>query len=381
MKMLLSTALCLALTPLALAQATKKPVAKKPTAPAAAPQATRPTQPTGIFGRTDALPDLGIQLTLLSAELTLEPVNIGETRQAPKADQKLLVVRFKVQNAKTGDLPMPLTGKMIQAVAQDDATYLACEELGYEAKSAYKDAETRKSASSLILKRVQNALVCVAVIPVPAEGQVPKLIFHTGEGGSILRYDLRGQVKLLPAGDRDPSDDKGFTARKEYVWKAGERARTWGADFTVEKVEASTDPALLEHLRTDTQKNGALVVTMSLQVQTPYEKYLFNSDNLMEVKALDTDGTAYDAELLAGSRNAVVDVVKHGKGSQVRVRYVIPFPREAKLDKLVVRNQFWTSTSENPTAGGGVPVEPSRPYFFPGDMLFPGGLKFPGGKL
>ena len=379
MKTLLSIALCLALTPLALAQVKKKPAPKKPAASVAAPQVARPTQPTGIFGRTDALPDLGIQLTLLSAELTLEPVNIGENRMAPKADQKLLVVRFKVQNAKTGDLPMPLTGKMIQAVAQDDATYLACEELGYEAKPLYKDAETRKPASSLILKRVQNAPVCVAVIPVPAEGQVPKLIFHTGEGGSILRFDLRGQVKPLPAGDRDPSDDKGFTARKEYIWKAGERARTWGADFTVEKVEASGDAELLKHLNTDAEKNGALVVTMSLQVQTPYQKYLFNSDNTLEVKAFDTDGNGYDAELLAGSRNAGVDVVKHGQGSQVRVRYVIAFPREAKLDKLVVRNQFWTSKSENPTAGGGVPVEPSRPYFFPGDMFFPGGLKFPGG--
>lgn len=379
MKTTLSIALCLALAPLSLAQTAKKPTPKKPTT--APTQAARPAPPAGIFGRTDALPDLGIQLTLLSAEFTLEPVNIGETRQAPKVDQKLLVVRFKVQNAKAGDLPMPLTGKMIQAVAQDDATYLACEELGYEAKPLYRDAETRKPASSLVLKRVQNAPVCVAVIPVPAEGQVPKLIFHTGEGGSILRYDLRGQVKPLPAGDRDPSDDKGFTPRKEYIWKAGERARTWGADFTVEKVEASADPKLLEHLQTDVEKNGALVVTMSVQVQTPYEKYLFNSDNTLEVKALDTDGNAYDAELLAGSRNAGVEVVKHGKGSQVRVRYVIPFPREAKLEKLVVRNQFWTGESENPTAGGGVPVQASRPYFFPGDMFFPGGLKFSGGSL
>lgn len=381
MKNTLSIALCLAvapltLSPLALAQNKKKPTPQKPVG--APPPAARPTQPTGIFGRTDALPSLGIQLTLLSAELSVEPVNVGENRMAPKADQKLLLVRFKVQNARSGDLPMPLTGKMIQVVAQDDATYVACETLGYEAKASYTGAETRKPAHELILKRTQNAPVCLAVIPVPAEGQVPKLIFHTGEGGNTLRFDLRGQVKPLPVGDRDPSDDKGFTARKEYIGKTGERVRTWGTDFTVEKVEASADPKLLEYLQTDSEKNGALVVTMSVQVQTPYEKYLFNSDNTLEVKALDTDGNAYDAELLAGSRIANVDVVRHGKGSQVRVRYVVPFPREAKLDKLVVRNQYWTGENENPTASL---VQPSRPYFFPGDMLFPGGLKFPGGGL
>jgi hypothetical protein len=368
MKPTLILALCLMIAPGAAAQK-KKPVVKKP---AAAPVKPAP-QPTGIFGRTAALPALGIQLTLLSAQLTMEPVNIGDHRMAPKADQKLLLVRFKVQNARSGDLPMPLTGSMVQAVAQDDATYVACETLGYESKTVYVGAETRKSATELILKRTQNAPVCLAVIPVPAEGEVPKLIFQTGAGGNILRFDLRGQVKPLAESERDPADPKGFLPRKEYVWKTGERARTWGADFTLEKMETSSDPMLLEFVQTDTEKNGVLVATMSLQINIPYEKYLFNSDNTFEVKAFDTDGNTYEATLMAASRIASVDVVKHGKGSQLRVRYAIPFPRDAKLDRLVIRNQFWTGESENPTAQQ---IQPSRPYIFPGDMLFPGGLSF-----
>jgi hypothetical protein len=367
MKRMLFLAFALALAPVSQAQRPRPTTPKKPV-----PQA-KPSQPAGPFGRIDALPSLGVQITLLSAELSVEPVNVGKYRMAPRADQKLLLVRFKVQNARPGDLRMPLTGTMIQAVAQDDATYVACEELGYEAKTSYVGAETRKSASSLILKRVQNAPTCVAVIPVPAEGQVPKLVIQTGEGGQILRYDLRGKVKPLPAADRDPSDATGFTPRKEYIWKIGERARTWGMDVTVEKVEASTDPELLQFLQADPEKETTLVATAKIAVLTPYEKYLFNSDNTLELRAIDTDGNTYEAQVMAASRNADVEVVKHGKGSDVRVRLVIKFPRDAKLDKLVLRNKFWTGASENPTAGGGVPVETSRPYFFPGDMLFPGG--------
>ena len=360
-------ALALGLAPLAHAQRPRPAAPKKPT------PAAKPEQPTGPFGRIDALPSLGVQLTLLSAELSVEPVNVGDHRMAPKADQKLLLVRFKVQNAKSGDLRMPLTGAMIQAVAQDDATYVACEELGYEAKTAYLGAETRKPASSLILKRVQNAPTCLAVIPVPAEGQVPKLIVQAGEGGSILRYDLRGKVKPLPAADRDPSDASGFTPRKEYVWKVGERARTWGLDFTVEKGERSSEPELLQFLGADAEKDVALVATVKIAALIPYEKYLFNSDNALELKAFDADGNAYDAKVLTASRNADFPVAKHGKGSETRVRLVVVFPRDAKLDKLVFRNQFWTGSNENPTAGGGVPIEPSRPYIFPGDMFVPGG--------
>src|SRR3954470_2382991 len=85
---------------LAYAQPVKK-AALKPSPERGVRGATPLAGDIGRLGVTYTLPDCPWNFTLKSAEFTVNRVIIGNNIYAPQADQKLLVLRYTVQNSSS----------------------------------------------------------------------------------------------------------------------------------------------------------------------------------------------------------------------------------------------------------------------------------------
>lgn len=150
-----------------------------------------------------------IHFSLISAEYTTTPLTIGTTHFVPKADEKLLVLHFTVQNPQDKTNYVRYDRLRITAV---DAM-----NVNHEAVQAWGDEENKGNVA-LDLKPKQK-LACYTGIIVPAKGVVPKLmVMPRQEGdGPILRYDLRDKVTPPARAHRRPG-------RPHRHHRAGERA-------------------------------------------------------------------------------------------------------------------------------------------------------------
>lgn len=141
-------------------------------------------------------------MQLSSAEYSVETIAIGDTIVFPTRDEKLLVLHYTVHNPQKGEALMRFDSFAITAVDAKDKNWEFNGDLGNELTRAKFDQ---------MMKPAQKANVFV-VVRVPAAGEVPKVIFKSSDQ-LVIRYDLRGKVKGLPAPYADPSDSTGATAR------------------------------------------------------------------------------------------------------------------------------------------------------------------------
>lgn len=128
-----------------------------------------------------------LNFNLTAAEYRLEPITLRDVYSA-QADQKLLVLRFAVQNPTPRDLPVGYAAFKITAVDDKDVNYEFDGYVAREGEFAEYDAALKPS------QRVN----LVAAWPVGANANIVKLLVERkGEDAPILRYDLRGKVKPL----------------------------------------------------------------------------------------------------------------------------------------------------------------------------------------
>jgi hypothetical protein len=147
-------------------------------------------------------------VSLTGAEFTVARVAVGPdgTEMAvPKADEKVLVLRFSVQNPRKIDTDFYAGSLTITAVDAKDVNHV----------TSFIGRQGTSTPVQVALKPAQKLDVFTAVT-VPADGTIPKLIFQRGgEGNPVVRYDLRGKIKPLAAPFADPADSSGLTARRE----------------------------------------------------------------------------------------------------------------------------------------------------------------------
>jgi hypothetical protein len=198
--------------------------AQKGGKPAAKPKhAATPPSSTGVKSATQMAGDNGslnvpymlgpkneeLVVTLRGAEYSARSLNILNTGSSSddmvtKADTKLLVLRYSVQNPQNRDMDFSWESLNFTAVDAKDTNHTA----GWVARDGTNES------LSLQLKPAQKLDVYTA-ISVPATGPVPKLIVQRGGVTPVLRYDLRGKVKPIPPPLADPSDASGATALRE----------------------------------------------------------------------------------------------------------------------------------------------------------------------
>jgi hypothetical protein len=186
----------------------------------------------GVFKRPYSLGEKGnkMNITLKSAEYTVGLVAIGDHVFIPKEKEKLLVIHYTVHNPEKKEQSAFWATFHFTAVDSEDANH---------EYSQYVGQETNKKALNMRLKPAQK-VEAYAVIKVGANGEVPKLIVKRGNG-PVLRYDLRGKVKPLPAEYADPSDPTGATALQTITGTIGTYYHAGEYDFRINSIEVKTE--------------------------------------------------------------------------------------------------------------------------------------------
>ncbi len=199
-----------------LAATKKKPAPKKaPTQPSTTNKATLgTTQLKGSepkFGETWTLGKTNPwNVTLKSAEYSVDQFQYGDQTQWPKADEKFLILHYTIHNPQPRECLMRSDTFRFTVVDPSDNDW--------QGKSWVVEEQTGVAMGHR-LKPAQKMQVCTA-IPVPASGVMPKLMWE-GSDKLVLRYDLREGVKGLPAPFADPNDKTGATALENVPAQPG----------------------------------------------------------------------------------------------------------------------------------------------------------------
>lgn len=247
-----------------------------------------------------------LNFTLRSAAYSVRPVALGPNTIAPNADEKLLVLRYRVQNPQKGDVTYYWGDLKFTAVDAQDGNHTLNFNVAREGTTEHLQ---------ITLKPAQ-AVDVVAVLKVPANAVVPKLLVERGgESAPILRYDLRGQVTPLPAPFAEPAG-RGEVAREVVPGAIGTFYPMLTFDFRVESAAyaASVDG------RAATTGRRFLVVTASLRnpLNRPLDYYW--GTVAPELRA-DGGVLEWNRQLLrAGGPESASGQLR--AGDEVRVRYV-----------------------------------------------------------
>jgi hypothetical protein len=300
------------------AQNKKTAPPKKPTAakPASGPVVLGTTQLPGDFGKIGTTYTIGarepINFTLKSAEYSVTPRTFGQNTYVPKADQKLLVLHYTVHNPVPREQGYDWSDIRFTAVDARDTNHDGIQ-------AVVRDGESLPL--SIALKPAQK-LDVVAAILVPAEGVVPKLIVEREKGAPVIRYDLRGKVKPLPAPIADPADASGATARKEVPTPAGQFVPTGVFDTRLDEV-AYTDQSLFK--REPGKGNRWITATFTIKNRTNRPQRYYWADFLPDLRDADGEKAKYTQALLKATRDELAQD-DLAPGEETRIRFFFPLP-------------------------------------------------------
>ncbi|MDB5045215.1 MAG: hypothetical protein JWQ08_1265, partial [Deinococcus sp.] len=261
-----------------------------------------------------------LNFTLLSASYTAGRVLLGPSLIVPKADEKLLVLRFTAHNPTRQDTS--LSGLKFTAVDIKDVNHVNVDTFVRAGPSEEYQAS---------LKPAQKVEI-VSVVRVPASGVVPKLIVQRGDG-PVLRYDLRTQAKAVPAPFADPKDKSGATALADAAARMGTVYGVGRYDLKLEGVAFSTEP-----MNGRTVPAGKRYVLATVMMKNAGADADSPSHYSFKPELMDADGEPVEFWLLAkGSRpeEAINRSVKPGE--EYRVRLVFVAPEGVALRSLTLR--------------------------------------------
>ena len=326
-------ALCVGLAlaasaPSAIAQAARKPASRPPVKSAQAPPVKGTPQLPGDNGKLDQAYTMGVDqqlnFTLRGAEYTLGRLVIGQAYYAPLKDQKLLLLRFTVQNPNKSETQLRFDTFKFMAVDSQDVNHDGIPDI-------VKQDENQKSLD-INLKPGQRVDVETGIL-VPAKVSVPKLIVEHNSGGKVLRCDMHGIIKPLPAPYADPADKTGATALAEIPAARDEF-------YPLDQLDLKYVSAALTAEKLGEHEPGEgkqfLVVTIALRNGTNAEQnYRFDT---LAVRLTTADGEKEDHtqnELLKTSRNEDANSALPAGESYI-CRLVVEVSKDVKLSKLAL---------------------------------------------
>lgn len=252
-----------------------------------------------------------LNFTLTSAEFSVARVTIGDNVYTPKADEKLLVLRYTVHNPQKVDKTYAWNTLKFTVVDARNVNHVHDNYVGRDGTSNVLD---------IALKPAQK-IGAYAVIAVPAAGPVPKLIVSADDQQGVVRYDLRGKVKTLAAPFADPADTTKVTALEAVPMNAGAYGPLGYFDVKLDSV------ALVDRINGEALENGerALVAVFSLRhgaAKTAGARS-WNWDTFrIELRDADGEVTAYDDYLLKATRDEHADgTLKPGEEARFRVYF------------------------------------------------------------
>jgi hypothetical protein len=311
----------------------------KPKPPIKKPVATTKEQPHYVKGTTQLSGEnaqlnttytLGkaepFNITLKSAEYSVEPILIGDVLHTVTKDEKFLVLHMIYHNPQNKEVYIRWDSFGFTVVDSKDQNWDGIIDLG---------AEGEKSSVSMSFKPAQKKDL-FAAIKVPSNSEMPKLIIKSNDQ-QVLRYDLRGKVKGLPAIYADLADKTGATALPEITC-ANDIAYPIGAfSFKLNKIEFSTKAKMGDTELGEGEK--FCLVNFTLKNMAPGKTY-FRWDSLSR-KLVDTDGVeageCTDVFPVSKDKTYEADMVP---GQEITLRYLFKIPADSTL-------KSFTNTAEN----------------------------------
>lgn len=320
----LSIVLCASMAAVAAKAKPSKKAAAKTTNHAT----TGTTQMKGEYADIGSTYTLGKEspwnVTLKSAEYTLNPVVIGENIYYPKAEEKLLVLHFSLHNPQKQE-----------AFARFDTLNITAVDAKNENHEFINDAgvESTKSDFSMTMKPAQKVDFYTAVI-VPAAGEVPKLIVKS-EDNLVLRYDLKGKLKGLPAPFADPKDTTGATALAKVSAKTGTFYPLGEFSFKLDGITFSEKS--IKDLDLD-EGNQYIILNASVRNDAPTKQF-FRFDTLLPVLTDADDAEAtWTQRMLAANRDADFSM-DMDPAKEVNVRFVFQAPKDMALKTFAISEE------------------------------------------
>lgn len=208
------------------------------------PQTNKPVvlgtkQLPGEFGKFGTTYTIGkaepLNFTLLSAEYRADRfIGSASTEEShsfvPGKGQKLLVIKYSVQNPNPRDTRLWYASFDITAVSPDSQNSRIINLPWIGSNKKYQDVQ---------LKPAQKVILTAAMY-VAGEGETPKLIVQRTQdaGAAVVRYDLRGKVAKMAA----PYSEDGITSLDSVKIPLDTYFPWHGADLKVVGAEKVAEP-------------------------------------------------------------------------------------------------------------------------------------------
>jgi hypothetical protein len=277
----------------------------------------------GVIGKTYSLgkPTNALNFTLTSLEYSLLPVTIDNYVYAPKAKEKLLVLRYSVQNPQKTELGVAWDAFKFTAVDAKDVNLVFNNYVARDGTTAVYSARLKPAQKISLL----------AAFAVPAAGAIPKLIVERNDGSPVVRFDLRGKVKPLVAPFADPSDSSGASALTEVPAQIGTfypgmslGVKLEGAGFSQDKMDGKAPDVGKRYLiATFTIKN--LLGSSANPVRFDYGNFKF------ELRDAGGDKQVFNGYLIKAARDERANgSLNSGEEYRFRVYFALPSDLGAK---------------------------------------------------
>jgi hypothetical protein len=277
----------------------------------------------GVIGKTYTVGkgDDALNFTLKSVDYSVSRATVGTTVYVPKADEKLIVLHYTVQNPQNREVPFSYYSFKFTAVDARDTNHVFDNYIGREGSTDNLDMR---------LKPAQKIDAYAAWV-VPASGVTPKLIVERGTGNPVLRYDLRGKTTKLAAPFADPADASGASALEEVPAEIGKFYPAQKFDIKLDSVAYSTNKILN---KTPAANQRFLVATFTVKNatgKTAGEAPFSYSSFGIELRDADGDREKFEDYLVKASRDENHDGrLKPGEETRFRVFFSLPQDLDGK---------------------------------------------------
>ncbi|MFN3267424.1 MAG: hypothetical protein ACK41E_11370 [Deinococcales bacterium] len=283
------------------------------------------TQLAGSDGRLNVAYTVGrdrpLNFTLNAAEYRLEPIALGRDVYSADGTQKLLILRFTVQNPNKAELDVSWQSFKMTAVDSNSVNHV------FDSFFA-RDGETAEYAT--VLKPAQRVNLVAAAI-VPADANITKLLLErNGETAPIVRYDLRNQIKPLAA----PYSNNGVSALPQINAQLGTTYLTQSLALRVESFAFSK-----ETLEGNLPGEGKHWVTATVSVKNLLQTKDIGIDyNTLRPTFIDVDGATLEVTnylVRATSGQRFFTTLK--PNAEVRYRYYIEVDENVGMKEFAIK--------------------------------------------
>lgn len=260
-----------------------------------------------------------INVRLDSVQYSVEPVRFDKSLIVPRADQKLMILNYTLHNPNPRDRGLRWSTIEIFAVDLDNTNWR------FVANVGMKDSG---KLCNMSLKPGQKTEVYTAIL-VPAKGEIPKVVFQSGDK-LVLRYQIAGKTKPLPAPIADPSDPSGATALDKVPAEMGTFYTMSVLSTKIEKAEFSTGA-----INGRQPKKGSRYLVINGTVKNNNVTPIGIRWSTLKPKLTDSDGgtIAWNGTILYASRDDNVNVSME-PGQEIRFRWFFEVPEAAGLASL-----------------------------------------------